>query len=65
MEYSKICPTCGALDCDANEEGRCIALRKNDFGNRKCPFYKTKEEAEKDRAKCEERLANIRKGMEV
>ena len=64
MTYLKNCPTCGAVDCDTNEEGHCIALTTTDFRNKKCPFYKTKEQAKNDRAKCEERLTNIKKGME-
>ena len=38
-------------------------LSKNDFKNKECPFYKTKEQAEKDTAKRLERLVNI--GREV
>ena len=35
--------------------GRCIALNNNSFGNRKCPFFKTRE-----RMDFEERKTNIR-----
>ncbi len=35
--------------------GRCIALNNNSFGNRKCPFFKTRE-----RMDFEERKTNLR-----
>ncbi len=30
------------LDCFANKNSICVALRNNDFGKRDCPFYKYK-----------------------
>lgn len=44
MEYAK-CPACRLTDCFANVEKHCTILRKKDFGTRKCPFFKTKEQA--------------------
>ena len=29
-------------DCFANSNGKCTCLEDNDFGDRDCPFYKTK-----------------------
>lgn len=55
-------PTCAAVECAACEEGHCIALIDNNFGKRKCPFFKAKEQAAKEKDYCEKRLADIRKG---
>ena len=38
------CPTCNEKECFVNENGKCICLIDNDFGKRKCPFFKTKGE---------------------
>ena len=42
-------PACELEGCAANEKCHCTALINNDFdfGLRKCPFYKTKEQNEK------------------
>lgn len=63
MKDIEKCPVCGKDDCFGCDEGHCIVLSKNDFKNKECPFYKTKEQAEKDTAKRLERLVNI--GREV
>ena len=34
-------------DCQANENGACIALKDADFGGRPCPFYKSYDQADK------------------
>lgn len=52
-------PKCDAAECAAYEKGRSIALIDNDFGERKCPFFKTKEQAAKEKQQCEKRLAEI------
>lgn len=57
-------PACDAEECAACYEGRCIALSDNNFGTRKCPFFKTKEQAAKEKAYCEKRLADINKGKQ-
>lgn len=37
-------PVCTAHpDCHACRNGRCMALDRNDFGGRNCPFYKNSE----------------------
>ena len=36
-------PICNRKDCFACENGKCIALIKNNFGKRECPFFKTQE----------------------
>ena len=64
MSYDKNLPTCAVEECAACEEGHCTILINNDFGTRKCPFFKTKEQAAKEKAYCEKRLADIRKGIE-
>lgn len=35
-------------DCFANKGGKCVSLKDNDFGERDCPFYKSKKEANMD-----------------
>lgn len=63
--YEKHVPPCGCTECAANEEKHCIALRTNNFDGRKCPFYKTKKQNEKEKACCEQRLADLHRGKEV
>ena len=48
MTENKDFPSCSKADCAACNNGRCIALISNDFGGRECPFYKTKEQNEKE-----------------
>ena len=38
---------CDRSECAAHFDGICMALRNNDFGDRECPFFKTKEQNEK------------------
>lgn len=64
MSNSKRCPTCLETECAANEELHCVALTDNNFGGKKCPFFKTKEQNEKERAYCEQRLADIGRGIQ-
>lgn len=59
------CPTCKAAECAACEDGHCVALGDNNFGKRKCPFFKTKAQAAKEKDYCEKRLASIRIGGKV
>ena len=62
IDYNK-CPTCSVEECFACEEGLCIILNSNNFGERKCPFFKTREQVAEELAYCEKRMANdIRKG---
>ncbi|MCR5487430.1 MAG: hypothetical protein K6F35_07840 [Lachnospiraceae bacterium] len=37
-------PKCECESCFANKSGRCMCLNGTDFGNRGCPFYKSKKE---------------------
>lgn len=64
MSYEKNLPNCVAEECAACEEGHCTILTSNDFGARKCPFFKTREQAAKEKAYCEKRLADMRRGNE-
>lgn len=63
--YEK-CPGCGQIECFANEEKHCTILTKKDFGTRKCPFFKTKQQAAYEKTEREraflEMMANTRKG---
>ncbi len=34
-------------DCFANQNGRCVCLKKKGFGDRDCPFYKYKDEVDR------------------
>jgi hypothetical protein len=54
-------PVCNVEECFGCEEKHCIILTKKDFGVRKCPFFKTREQTEKEKAYRKERLANITK----
>lgn len=47
---------CDRDDCAAYFDGICNALRNNDFGDRECPFFKTKEQNEKERKECAIRM---------
>lgn len=50
-------PRCRAHpDCHAWEDGRCVALRDNNFGRRGCPFYKNREVNRKEQGECLKRL---------
>lgn len=62
MIDSKKCPTCDVAKCFACDEGHCVILIDNNFGERKCPFFKTRKQVAEEEAYCEKRLANIRKG---
>ena len=59
MVTFKNSPACNVEECFACEEQHCIILAKKNFGNRKCPFFKTREQVAKEKAYREERLANI------
>lgn len=59
MAYNKKCPTCAATECAACENGRCVTLIDNDFGKRKCPFFKTREQVAQDKAYRDQRLADL------
>lgn len=59
MKTLKTFPICKAAECAAYEGGRCIVLTDNDFGGRKCPFFKTREQVAKEKDICEKRLAEI------
>lgn len=64
MKESKTCPKCYRGDCFGCEGEHCIILTKNNFGNRECPFFKTEEQVEKEKAYCKERLENLKKDEE-
>lgn len=57
------CPVCNEAECFACENGLCVVLKDNDFKGKKCPFFKTNEQAEKEQAYCEERISKIRKKL--
>lgn len=59
MEYAKQIPDCTVAECFGCEEGKCVVLINNDFGERKCPFFKTNQQVEEEKAYCEERLEKI------
>lgn len=42
MGKTLIEPKCGNNKCFACEDGKCRALIDNDFGNKPCPFFKTR-----------------------
>ena len=49
MKHQKICPACDIARCFANENGKCELLTDNDFGERECPFFKTKARAAREK----------------
>ena len=53
-------PVCDKKECFACEEWNCLILTKNDFGNKECPFFKTKEQVEEEREYCRKRMNEIR-----
>ena len=63
MKDIEKCPTCGVAECAGCENGHCICLVNNNFGKRKCPFFKTKQQAKREKHYCEQRMANIMKGI--
>ena len=63
-QYSKSeLPICYEVkqDCTMYWYGVCRLLTSTHFRRGKCPFYKSWEQAEKDRIKTERRLAELRK----
>jgi hypothetical protein len=56
------CPVCNMPECFACEEKHCTILTKKNFGERKCPFFKTREQAEEEKEYCRQRMAAIKKG---
>lgn len=44
-------PSCNRDDCFAHKDGKCVLLTSNCFGERECPFFKTKEQAEAESKK--------------
>lgn len=64
MNVTKEFPTCAATECANCEKGQCIALTDNNFGTRRCPFFKTREQAAMEREQYEKRLAEIRIGKQ-
>lgn len=53
-------PKCNThLDCFANKEGCCIALKSEGFSDTNCTFYKTKQEVEAARLASYRRLVEI------
>lgn len=47
---------CNAVACFANDGGQCVCLKDNDFGDKRCPFFKTKKMQAEQEAKCRKRL---------
>lgn len=53
-------PKCNThIDCFANKDGYCIALKLENFSDVACPFYKTKQAAEEARLKSFGHLVEI------
>lgn len=61
MAERKINRACNRADCHAYFNGThgCIALDDTDFGERACPFFKTREQAEQDKIKAAQRVAAL------
>lgn len=54
MEQLPVCVE--YTDCHAWQEGRCISLTDNRFGERDCPFYKRKSRNNREQQECLKRL---------
>lgn len=50
------CKPCDKKECFGCEECRCIVLVDNNFGNKACPFFKTREQVEKEQEYVRQRL---------
>lgn len=59
MGGKKIYHACGKADCFGCKDGKCDVLMKNNFGGRDCPFFKTEEQVQTEKAYCAERLRKI------
>lgn len=46
---------CKRLDCRGNIRGECTVLTDNNFGDRECPFFKTRKEFEEQEKYFEEK----------
>ena len=57
------CPTCKVAECVGHDDGHCMMLTNNDFGQRKCPFFKTREQVAEEKVYFLNRMASIRKGV--
>ena len=56
----KVYPKCNThIDCFANKDGYCIALKLEGFSGEGCVFFKTKQDAEIARDKSFRRLVEI------
>ena len=53
-------PACDEVMCFACNGTQCTILDRKKFVNRRCPFFKTREQLEKEREYCRERMAKIR-----
>lgn len=58
---SKTCPPCGKKQdgCFACSDGRCTILTKTDFGERECPFFKTRAQVAEERNLRRQRLTDL------
>ena len=46
---------CKRLDCRGNIRGECTVLTDNNFGDRECPFFKTRKEFDEQEKHFEEK----------
>lgn len=54
-------PVCGENTCFGFFRGRCAVLCDNNFGERICPFFKTKEQKRQQELNGKERIKLLRK----
>lgn len=54
-------PACGKSTCFGFFRGRCAVLCDNNFGERICPFFKTKEQKRQQELNGKERIKLLRK----
>lgn len=58
MAYERTMPRCKWDECAGNENGQCVVLVSNTF-TKPCPFFKTREQVEKEHEYVRQRLADI------
>ncbi len=53
-------PRCDKFECANNDHNHCLVLTTSDFKGKQCPFYKTRGQARKEIAECNERKCALK-----
>ena len=49
-------PKCPRKSCAGNRSGVCLILKTNNFGDKDCPFFKTKEQVAEENRRIKTKL---------